>query len=136
MTTDESSETVAAILQLEREIMNAIKAKDTATLEPLLTSEFIYRTHFGAESDKTAFLRSIASFPVEILKLTGEELNVSVFGETAILTGVQLADARAPEGEVETSAVAFADVFVRRAGRWLMALAFGVELPSESEPPL
>jgi ketosteroid isomerase-like protein len=129
--TNTSAEATQAILQIERDIMRAIKNKDGATLEPMLGDDFIYRTHFGAEADKAEFLKSIATFPVEILAIRGEELKVNVYGETAVLTGVQLADARAPQGEVEQSAVAFTDVFVRRDGRWLMVLAYGVELPSE-----
>ena len=121
------------ILQIERDIMSAIKGKDTAALEPMLADEFVYRTHFGVEADKAAFLESIASFPIEIISLRGEELKVNVYGETAVLTGVQVAEARPPEGEAEESAVAFTDVFVRREGRWLMVLAYGVELPSESD---
>ena len=124
------------ILQIERDIMSAIKDKDTAALEPMLADEFIYRTHFGAEADKAAFLESIASFPVEVISLRGEELKVNVYGDAAVLTGVQIAEARPPEGETEESAVAFTDVFVRRDGRWLMVLAYGVELPSESEATL
>ncbi len=129
----DSTNTAAAqaILQIERDIMAAIRNKNASTLEPMLGDDFIYRTHFGAEADKTEFLKSIASFPVEILGIRGEELKVNVYGETAILTGVQVAEARAPEGEPEESAVAFTDVFVRREGRWLMVLAYGVELPSE-----
>ena len=124
------------ILQIERDIMSAIKGKDTAALEPMLADEFVYRTHFGVEADKAAFLESIASFPIEIISLRGEELKVNVYGETAVLTGVQVAEARPPEGEAEESAVAFTDVFVRRDGRWLMVLAYGVELPSESDSTL
>jgi ketosteroid isomerase-like protein len=131
--TDSTTEIEAAVLQIESDIMAAIKNKDAAALGPMLAEEFIYRTHFGAEADKAAFLESITQFPVEILSLRGEELRVNVFGETAVLTGVQVAEARPPEGETEESAVAFTDVFVRRDGRWLMVLAYGVELPSESE---
>lgn len=134
--TDHSIETAKAILQIEGEIMAAIKAKDAASLGPMLADEFIYRTHFGAESDKDEFLESIAAFPIEILSLRGDELKVNVYGEMAVLTGVQVAEARPPEGETEESAVAFTDVFVRRAGRWLMVLAYGVELPSESDVTL
>ena len=129
-----SAETAQAILQMERDIMAAIKNKDAATLEPMLADDFVYRTHFGAESDKGEFLKAIASFPVEIIALRGEELKVNVYGETAVLTGLQLAEARPPEGKAEESAVAFTDVFVRRGERWLMVLAYGVELPSEAVP--
>lgn len=133
MTKDDEAAAVGAILQIERDIRAAIKEKNAAALEPMLAKEFIYRTHFGAEADKRAFLESIASFPIEILALRGEELKVSLFGETAVLTGVQVAEARLPEGQPEQSAVAFTDVFVRRNGGWLMALAYGVELPTESD---
>ena len=121
------------ILAIEREIMAAIRNKDAAALEPLLGDEFCYRTHFGAETDKAGFLQSVVSTPFEILSLHGEELNVNVYGDTAVLTGVQIAEARPPEGETEESVVAFTDVFLRRDGRWLMVLAYGVELPSEVE---
>jgi len=131
--TNIQTETVDEILEIERAIMAAIKAKDADTLAPFLANEFIYRTHFGAEADRDQFLDSIASFPVEILALRGEELRVDVFGEVAILTGVQLAEARLPDHTPEESAVAFTDVFVQRDGRWLMALAYGVELPSEPD---
>jgi ketosteroid isomerase-like protein len=121
------------ILALERDIMAAIRSKDAAKLEPLLADEFCYRTHFGAETDKAGFLKSVVSSPFEILSLHGEELNVNVYGDTAIITGVQIAEARPPEGESEESVVAFTDVFIRSEGRWLMVLAFGVELPSDLE---
>jgi hypothetical protein len=61
-------------------------------------------------------------------------LRVDVYGETAILTGVQVAEAMPPEGETEQSVVAFTDVFVRRDGRWVLVLAYGVELPSDIDP--
>lgn len=132
--TNSNDNAAEAILQIEQDIMAAIKGQDTAALEPMLADEFVYRTHFGAEADKAEFLKSIASFPMKILSLRGEELNVNIYGETAVITGVQIAEAQPPEGETEESAVAFTDVFVRRDGRWLMVLAYGVELPSEAEP--
>ena len=134
--TNSNDNAAEALLQIERDIMAAIKGKDTAALETMLADEFTYRTHFGAEADKAEFLKSIASFPMKILSLRGEELNVDIYGETGVITGVQIAEARPPEGEAEESAVAFTDVFVRRDGRWLMVLAYGVELPSESEDPV
>lgn len=131
----DSSDT-QTILDLEHEIMTAIRNKDAATLEPLLADDFIYRTHFGAEASKAEFLKSVAAFPVEIVSITGDEVKASVYGETAVITGVQRAEARLPEGGVEESAVAFTDVFVRRDGRWVMVLAYGVELPTELEEPM
>ena len=133
--TNNTAETIELILGLERDIMDAIRSKNITALAPLLAEEFIYRTHFGAEAAKPDFLQSIATFPMEILSLEGDELNVNVYGETAILTGVQRAQARPPEGQPEVSVVAFTDVFVKTEGKWLMVLAYGVELPNESGEP-
>ena len=131
--TNIAAETVEVILKVEHDIMDAIKSKNTTALAPMLADDFTYRTHFGAEASRTEFLQSVASFPLEILSIRGEEISVNVYGETAIITGVQRAEARAPEGQPEESAVAFTDVFVKTEGRWLMVLAYGVELPSESD---
>jgi ketosteroid isomerase-like protein len=130
--TDNTAETVELLLKLERDIMNAIESKNSATLAEMVRDDFTYRTHFGAAATKAQFLQSIASFPMEIISIGGEELNVDVYGETAILTGVQRARARAPEGQPEESMVAFTDVFVKTNGQWLMVMAYGVELPAEA----
>jgi ketosteroid isomerase-like protein len=131
-----SADTNQIILKLNQEVMAAIKNKDAASLEPLFADDFIYRTHFGAEAGKAEFLQSIASMPLEILSVRGEELKVNVYGETAVLTGVQHAEARPLAGEAEESVVAFTVVFVKREGRWLMVLAYGVELPTGSDEDL
>jgi ketosteroid isomerase-like protein len=131
--TNTSEDASQELLQLERDIMAAIKSKDVETLDPLVGDEFVYRTHFGAESNKQEFLKSIASFPLEILAIRGEDLKVNVYSETAVITGVQHAEVRTSDGKTEESAVAFTDVFARREGEWLMVLAYGVELPSEPD---
>jgi ketosteroid isomerase-like protein len=127
----ESDEQVRrAILEIERETMAAIERKDGEALGRILAADFVYRTPAGEESSKEAFLKNITSIPFEILSVRGEGLKVSVFGETAVLTGVQVATVRTEEGKEESGRGAFTDVFVRRDGRWLMVLAYDVELPA------
>ena len=126
--------TVASILRLEKEIMGHIRAKDTRALERLLTADFVYRTP-GAELGRADFLKGIASVPGRITSVEGEGLRVSVYGETAVLTGVQRARVRADDGSEEEGLSAFTDVFVKRRGRWRLALAYGVELPAPAAEP-
>ena len=121
--------TVASILHLEREIMKHIRAKDTRALERLLTADFVYRTP-GAELSREDFLKGVASVPGRITSVEGEGLRVSVYGETAVLTGVQKAVVRTDDGVEHTGTNAFTDIFVKRRGRWRLALAYGVELPA------
>ena len=114
--------------------MDAIREKDAGTLGRLLAEDFVYRSPSG-EQGRAEFLKGIASIPGRILSVEGAGQRVSVYGETAVLTGVQRARVRTDDGSVHESAVAFTDVFVKRRGRWRLALAHGVELPAPPDVP-
>ena len=128
--TDAGEQVTREILEMERETMAAIERKDREALGRVLADDFVYRNPAGEELGREAFLNNIASIPFEILSVRGENLKVGVFGETAVLTGVQVATVRTEDGKEEVGRGAFTDVFVKREGRWLMALAYDVELPS------
>lgn len=122
------SETVGAILQLERETMGAIKNKDVEALGKIVADDFIHRSPGGVEAGKPEFLKSVASLPVEVAQIWGEELKVSVYGDVAVLTGVQRVKTKDTDGKEEAGAGAFTDVFVRREGMWRMVLAYSVDM--------
>jgi ketosteroid isomerase-like protein len=126
--------TVEAILGLEREIMSHIRAKDAKALGRILTDDFVYRTP-EAEIGREDFLKNIASLPGNIISVEGTNQRVSVYGDTAVLTGVQKAVVRTDDGVEHTSTVAFTDIFVKSRGRWKLALAYAVELPTTSVQP-
>ena len=126
--------TVEAVLRLERETMDAIRAQDAKALGRILADDFVYRTP-DAEMGRADFLRNVTSLPGNLLSVGGTNLRVSVYGETAVLTGVQRAVLRTEDGAEHASTVAFTDIFVKRRGRWRLALAYGVELPAPSAEP-
>ncbi|HEX8285706.1 MAG TPA: nuclear transport factor 2 family protein [Pyrinomonadaceae bacterium] len=124
--------TVESVLRLERETMDAIRDKDAAALERVLAPDFVYRTP-GAELTRAEFLHNVTSLPGRILSVEGEGQRVSVYGDAAVLTGVQRARVRTDDGEEHASTVAFTDVFVKQRGRWRLSLAYGVELPETAK---
>ena len=126
--------TAASILRLERETMDAIRAKDAKALERILAADFVYRTP-GSELSRAEFLQNVAAFPGQILSVEGSELRVNVYGDVAILTGLQTSRARLADGTEHTSKVAFTDVFVKQRGRWRLSLAYGFELPEQAGEP-
>lgn len=125
---------VESVLRLERETMDAVRAKDAGALERILAADFVYRTP-GAELTRAEFLQNVSQLPGHILSVEGEGLRVSVYGDTAVLTGVQRARVRTDDGAEHASTVAFTDVFVKERGRWRLSLAYGVELPERASPP-
>lgn len=147
------TKTQQAILQVEEEIFTAVKNQDTGALERILTDDFVYRRYTqgytlvelileriqkddfvyrspgSQEVAKDDFLKLCASFPYKIISIWGEELKVNVYGNTAVLTGLQFAKTQTSEGKEETSAVMFTDVFVKQKGKWMLSLAHAVDLP-------
>ena len=119
------------ILQLERETMAAIKNGDASALSRILADDFIFRSPAGPDLNRAEFLNLVKSFPVKVLAVWGEGLKVHVYGQTAVLTGVQRSRTASADGKEETSAGAFTDIFIRRRGRWLLVLAHSVDLPAE-----
>jgi ketosteroid isomerase-like protein len=118
-----------AILQVEEEIFIAVKNKDTGALERILTDNFVYRSPGNQEVTKEDFLKLVASFPHKIVSIWGEELKAHIYGNTAVMTGLQFAKTQSGEGNEETSAVMFTDVFVKQKGKWMLSLAHSVDLP-------
>ncbi|MGH9755650.1 MAG: nuclear transport factor 2 family protein [Blastocatellia bacterium] len=117
------------ILQVEQEVFTAVKNQDTIALERILTDDFVYRSPGSQEVGKADFLKLLASLPYKIVSIWGEELKVNVYGNTAVMTGLQFAKAQTGEGKEETSVVMFTDVFVKQKDKWMLSLAHAVDLP-------
>jgi ketosteroid isomerase-like protein len=125
---EELAEAQQALLLLEEEIFTAVKKRDTDALERVLTDDFVYRSP-GRQVARDDFLELCAAFPYEIISIQGEDLSVKVYGNIAVVTGLQIAKTAGDEGE-EKSAVAFTDVFVKQKGKWMLSLAHAVDLPA------
>jgi ketosteroid isomerase-like protein len=124
---------VQELLDIDREIMKAIGAKDAERLAPLLAEAFTLKTPGAPEMMRDAFLEAIAVLPGEILSIAGRESTPLVVGEVGIVSGVQVAQVRlADDGRIVTSQSVYTDVFERRDGQWRLRFAFSSELPAPS----
>ena len=126
---EELTEAQQALLLLEEEIFSAVKNRDTDALERVLTDDFVYRSP-GRQVARDDFIKLCAASPYEIISIQGEDLSVKVYGNIAVVTGLQIAKTAGDEGEEEKSAVAFTDVFVKEQGKWMLSLAHAVDLPA------
>lgn len=120
----------ATIRAAEDRIFKAIMTQDIPALEAELADDFVHTTPGSPDQDRNAFLMTIREMPFRILDIGGEDLRVRVLGEMAILSGVQRARVRLPEGDVE-GRTAFVDVFVRTGGGWRLSHGFSVDLAED-----
>ena len=126
----EQQQRVEEILRLEREIMDAIRERDAKPLERILSDDFVYRSPEG-EVGRADFVKNLSAIPGRIVSVEGKDLRVRIYGETGVLTGVQLTVLRTDDGKELESIVAFTDIFIRRNRIWRLVLAHGVELPAK-----
>jgi ketosteroid isomerase-like protein len=127
---DHNDDIRQTILAIGREIYAAIQRKDADSLERFLANDFVHRGADGTEAAKEEFLRGIREMPFEINSVKGQHEKVFVYGNVAVMTGVQHAEWRQSEAAHGLNSVAFVDVFTLRDDRWLLVLAYGVELQS------
>lgn len=118
------------ILSIGHQIYDCIRRKDVEVLRQFLADDFVQRGADGTEATKDQFLRAIIEMPFELGSVSGEHECVSVYGNIAVMTGVQLAEWRQNETEYGVNRAAFADVFELRDETWLLVLAFGADLQS------
>lgn len=119
------------LLALEQRVMEAIRTRDVKALEQLTTEDFVLREPAKPELDRRAFLKAVRAIPgtIEIVSGDGVRAKIERGGEVGMITGIQRVRVRLTDGTVVEDASAFADLCVRRDGRWRMSVAFNASMP-------
>jgi ketosteroid isomerase-like protein len=104
------------ILKLERAYDDAFLKKDRAAMERLLADDFVYVHSNGTMTNRTQEIEETISADVKWTASKLDDLKVRVYGDVAVVTGVQTLTGSA-KGYV-SGARRFTNVWVRRNGRW------------------
>jgi ketosteroid isomerase-like protein len=116
-----TEDTPKVIMQLEREWIAAILAKDTAAIDRLLAADFI-----GTTNDQKYFkedaIEDVQTGMHESLEL--ENLEVRVFGNTAIATMSQNEKSRHVKEDF-SGRYLFTNVWVKTDGQWRAVASHG-----------
>jgi ketosteroid isomerase-like protein len=112
-----NSQDEQAILQVERQYIQANLNADTDTLEKILADDFIITTRWSVENkeERLALLES-PDFAFEAIST--DHVRVKVNGERAVLTGKASIESRRGDLAVRCSAYAFTRIYEKRQGRW------------------
>jgi hypothetical protein len=113
---------VAELISLERELANAVQAKDSGALSKLLIPEFQLLSPREKPSGREAFIQTVVGMPGR-LELQFERIEARVVNEVGVINGVQRARLVAADGRSIDDLQAFTDVAVLRNGRWKLAIS-------------
>jgi ketosteroid isomerase-like protein len=99
----------------EQRLADAERDGDTATLQQMLAEEFVATGATGVQTPKADFIDWYS--PKHYKYMTAEELDVRVYGESAVVLGkCRQLNLDADHEE----ATRFTDVWVKRDGRWVV----------------
>ena len=117
------------VIDLDRKRMQAMAAKDMATLESLLADDLIY-THSSARLDtKMSLIVGMTSGSTVYTSCEPSDVKAQDFGDTVVLTGVAHIKV-VSNGAPNAFGVRFTDVYAKRSGSWQMVTWQSTRLPA------
>ena len=115
-----------AVLKLTQEWLDAESNVDRAALNRIIADDFLGTGPMGTTVTKADVIpREGVSHG---LNITGQDLKVRVFGDTAIVTGRGL-----PKGPPERPEIRMTVVFLKRADRWQMVAGHLSAVPPNTD---
>jgi ketosteroid isomerase-like protein len=117
-----------AIHAVQHTFWQALKAKDAAMFESVLAEGFVSRSPDQVDQDRVAFIQTLTSFPITVAEVGSDNLQVHMFGDTAVISGVQAAKLQMPGGSSVTQRIAITNVLQRIGDTWLIVFSHAVEL--------
>ena len=125
-----SSQERAELERLNAEWLRSYVSRDGSVLDRILADDFVATYANGNRRTKADIIKSATSPASRIIAVDTERVAVQVSGDVAVVTAHSVLRLR-DEGAGETSIRnAYADVYVRRNGRWRAIAAHIVRLPS------
>jgi uncharacterized protein (TIGR02246 family) len=105
------------IRRLDRERSQAIVRGDTATLERIYADDYSAVGTSGAVRNKAQAIADNKSGALKIESQSFDNVNVRVYGDTAVITGVATQKGR-DKGKDISGQIRFTRVYVKRNGQW------------------
>jgi ketosteroid isomerase-like protein len=105
------------LTQLVKELNEAVVRADIAVLERVLHEDYVHSRPGGVVEDRAQYLENRKTRRVQFESLVPEEINVRVYGDTAIMTGRSTAKGKDQYGTMDEQR-RWTRVLVRRDGRW------------------
>ena len=110
-----------SVRALEASRREALLAGDTVALSKLIASDFMEISRLGTVRTRADNIRDLASGTLHLTSIKYDSLNVRVYGDVAVLTGIA-DNTGTMRGFPFSGKIRYTRIFVRRDGRWQAVL--------------
>ena len=112
------------VRELEQNLIAAFRRNDVRALEGILADDFVFTDPRGASITKDRWLEELASGAYVFESVEIEDVRVRLAGDAALVTGLVTLKARSRAGGYNGQ-FGVVDVYMKREGRWQLALSTG-----------
>ena len=125
-----AADDAGAVREIEAQLAQAAAQGNAQALDRIVASDFFAVDADGNPETRTTILDRLRTNPWHIQSLQQQALQIHLYGETAVVTGVDRVQARDSNGRDRSGAYRFLHVFQKRSGRWWLIAGQGGRLPS------
>jgi ketosteroid isomerase-like protein len=119
------------IERLEQKRTQALLAGDMATLDVLYANEFSYNRAGGDSMTKADFFAFFTSGDAKLRRLVVEGMNIRVYGDAAVVTGIQHIDVNL-KGEDRKIDLRYLHVWINGPNGWKLVARQATNLPAQN----
>jgi uncharacterized protein (TIGR02246 family) len=120
----QNSDDEQQVRRLEQDLIEAFRGNDAASLARIMADDFVFTDPLGTSITRDRWLEDLASgaFAFESIEIEG--IQVRLAGDAALVTGLVTLKASSRAGGYNGQ-FGVVDVYMKRAGRWQLALSTG-----------
>ena len=120
--------TEQAVLQLEKDWVDALVKADTAKLETLYADTLVYTHSSAAVDDKAKYLANMKTGATKYVSIDREDIKANVYTNSAVVTCKATIKLKS-NGEDRTVIARMIHVYAKVKGRWQMVAHQTTKLP-------
>ena len=121
---------IESVLQTQKRFWSALQSQSAPDFEAILAENYRCVSPLQADQNRAEFIHTLVTMPLTVSSVTCDNMQVDVWGDVAVLTGVQIAHMHFKNGEGVVDRLAITNIFNRVGEDWLMVLSHAVSLPT------
>ena len=125
------ADTEATIKKIEQEILDGILKSDTSAIEKYVTSDYLGIGPDGATQNKSEFMSDVKSGTLKLESSAMSDIKVQVSDPDMAVVVYRTNDKGTYKGKDITGEYRWLDVFVKRDGKWQVAIDQGTPIAKQ-----
>src|SRR5438046_2401336 len=129
--TGATADVEATVKKIEQEILNGVLKSDTSALEKYLTSDYLGIAPDGVTQNKSEFMADVKSGTLKLESSEMSDIKVHVADPDMAVVVYRTNDKGTYKGKDITGEYRWLDVFVKRGGKWQIAIDQGTQIAKQ-----